>query len=131
MSGSHYQISYSQILESERKLQLSKILKLFDIKTKSNTIHKPTLMEYLNTFSSVTDDGEDSNFELEKLITNLEQVTLPEIAISQVECLAFVACYAVFSYLNKSNGCPMCRDFLTTETSIQVNDDIGNQFKLI
>ena len=97
MSGSHYQISYSQILESERRLQLSNILKLFDIKTKSDTIHKPTLMEYLNTFSSVTDDGEDSNFELEKLVTNLEQVILPEIAISQVECFAFVAGYAVFS----------------------------------
>ena len=69
-------------------------------------------MEYLNTFSSVTDDGEDSNFELEKLSTHLEQVTLPEIAISQVECLAFMTGYAVFSYLNKSNGCPMCRDFL-------------------
>ena len=89
-------------------------------------------MEYLNTFSSGnTDNDEDSNCDLEKLITNLEQVTLPEIAISQVECLAFVAGYAVFSYLNKSNGCPICRDFLTTEKSIQVNDDIGNQFRLI
>ena len=88
-------------------------------------------MEYLKTFSSVTDAGEDSNFELEKLITNLEQVTLPEIAIYQFECLAFVAGYAVFSYLNKSNGCPMCRDFLTTEKSIKVNDDIGNQFRRI
>ena len=68
MSGSHYQISYSQILESERRLQLSYILKLFDIKTKSDTIHKPTLMEYLNTFSTVTVDGEDSHFELEKII---------------------------------------------------------------
>ena len=52
MSGSHYQISYSQILESEGRLQLSNILKLFDIKTKSDTIHKPSLMEYLNTLSS-------------------------------------------------------------------------------
>ena len=75
----------------------------------------------MDTFSSGnTDNDEDSNFELEKLLTNFEQVTLPEIAISQVECLAFVAGYAVFSYLNKSNGCPMCRDFLTTRKSISV-----------
>ena len=47
MSGSHYQISYSQILESEQGLQLSNILKLFDIKTKSDTIQKPTFMEYV------------------------------------------------------------------------------------
>ena len=44
MSGSHNEISYSQILESERRLQLSNTLKLFDIKNKSDTIHKPTLM---------------------------------------------------------------------------------------
>ena len=56
MSGSHYQISYSQILESEQGLQLSNILKLFDIKTKSDTIQKPTFMEYLNTFSSGNTD---------------------------------------------------------------------------
>ena len=42
-------------------------------------------MEYLNTFSSGNDNDEDSNFELEKLLTNFEQVTLPEIAISHVE----------------------------------------------
>ena len=42
-----------------------------------------------------------------------------------------MAGYAVFSYLNESNGCPMYKDFLETEKSIQVNDDIGNQFRLI
>ena len=37
MSGSHYQISYNQILESERRLQLSNILKVFAIKYDSVT----------------------------------------------------------------------------------------------
>ena len=32
MSGSHYQISFSQILKSERRLQLSNILKVFNLK---------------------------------------------------------------------------------------------------
>ena len=51
MSGSQYQISYCQILESERRLQLSNILKLFLIKTQSDTIERPTsLLEYLSTF---------------------------------------------------------------------------------
>ena len=61
MSGSNYQISYCQILESERRLQLSNILKLFDIKTKSGTIEKTTLMEYLSSFYSINDDSEDSH----------------------------------------------------------------------
>ena len=29
---SHYQISFNQVLESERRLQLSNLLKVFDIK---------------------------------------------------------------------------------------------------
>ena len=88
-------------------------------------------MEYLSSFYSMNDDSEDSHFEIESIISNLDQLTLPEIAISQVDCLAFVAGHAVFSYLNKSNGCSMCRDFLTTDKSIQVEDDMGNQFRLI
>ena len=131
MSGSHYQISYCQILKSERRLQLSNILTLFDIKTNSGTFEKTTLMEYLSSFYSINDDSEDSHFEIESIISNLDQLTLAEIAISQVECLAFVSGYAGFSYLNTSNGCSMCRDFLTTDKSIRVEDDMGNQFRQI
>ena len=52
-------------------------------------------------------------------------------ATSQVECLAFVAGYAVFSYLKKSINCILCRKFLCTEKSLQVNDDMGSQSILI
>ena len=50
---------------------------------------------------------------------------------SQVECIAFISGYAVFSYIKKSNGYLLCRNFLTTNTSIQLNNDMDIQFRLI
>ena len=49
MSGSHYHITYTQILESERRLQLSNILKLFSLKLSSGD-GPISLKNYLNTF---------------------------------------------------------------------------------
>ena len=49
MSGSHYQISFTKILESERRLQLSNILKLFAIKNNPTSDEKPiSLKEYVS-----------------------------------------------------------------------------------
>ena len=132
MSGSQYQISYCQILESERRLQLSNILKLFLIKTQSDTIERPTsLLEYLSTFFHSNDDEHASSFDIESYLSALNEISLPEMATSQVECLAFVAGYAVFSYLKKSANCTLCRKFLVTEKSLQVDDDMGSQSILI
>ena len=98
MSGSQYHISYCQILESERRLQLSIILKLFQIKTQSDTIEKPTsLLEYLSTFFHSNDDEHAASFDVDSYLSALNEISLPEIATSQIECLAFVAGYAVFS----------------------------------
>ena len=45
MSGAQYHITYCQILESERRLQLSNILKLFSTKLKSDELVKPLSLE--------------------------------------------------------------------------------------
>ena len=104
MSGSQYHISYCQILESERRLQLSNILKLFQIKTQF--IEKPTsLLEYLSTFFHSNDDEHAASFDVDSYLSALNEISLPEMATSQIECLAFVAGYAVFSYLKKSIFC--------------------------
>ena len=71
MSGSHYLISYSQILESERRLQLSNILKLFDHKTKYDAIAKPILIEYLSTFSHANDERADCTSDIHNYISRI------------------------------------------------------------
>ena len=57
MSASHYHITYSQIFESERRLQLFNILKLFSLKLSSQGSDNPiSLSNYLNTFIENTDE---------------------------------------------------------------------------
>ncbi|KAI6656227.1 Transposable element P transposase [Oopsacas minuta] len=58
MLGSHYKISFNQILESERRLQLSNHLKVFDLKcysASSSTEGTISLKEYHNGFADGCD----------------------------------------------------------------------------
>ena len=60
MSGSNYNMSYSQVLESERRLQSANILKFFYIKRQTDTV---SLKEYLQTF--LEDNGNDTELEID------------------------------------------------------------------
>ena len=51
ISGANYHISYCQVLESEHRLKVSTILKLF-----SNQESSPTLAEFIKSFSGPTDE---------------------------------------------------------------------------
>ena len=120
MSGSHYQISYSQILETECRLQLSNILKMFAIKSDSIDGNL-SLREYLSQFAH-TDCTTEQQFicDADFYINRLNDALLPELDVSQIECLIYVAGYAVFSYFKKFNGCRTCHDFLTTNKPLVV-----------
>ena len=93
MSGAHYHITYCQILESERRLQLSNILKLFSTKLKSEEFVKPLSLEnYIKTFAeNVCGESSDSYFDFQLYLETLELIPRPQINSSQVECLAYVA----------------------------------------
>ena len=106
MSGLHYQISFAQILESERRLQLSNILKLFDLKHSSTSTEGTiSLKEYLNKFADDYDCLTQEQLDIDHYLTKLNEISLPELEVSQIECLVYRAGYSVFSYLKKSNGC--------------------------
>ena len=133
MSGSHYHITYTQILESERRLQLSNILKLFSIKLSSGESDKPiSLKNYLNTFvENDTEQGVDSNLELSHYLETLLIIPDFQISSSQLECLTYVAGYAVFSYMKKSNKCLDCQNFLTIDKHLELVNDVGSQYILV
>ena len=122
MSGSNYKISYCQILESERRLQLSNLLKFLYIKQQSENI---SLKEYLKNFAE--DDNEQTHieFDFEYVTNELNNIADPVFNTSQIECLNYVAGYAIFSYLNKSTDCRDCHNFLTSPKDIQVLNDTG------
>ena len=127
MSGSHYNISYCQILESERKLQLSNLLKfLYFEQAGSDTI---CLKEYLKSFADDKVEERHLEIDLEPFTDELLNITSPVLDNSQIECLNYVAGYAVFAYFKQSSEWFVCHNFLTSPKDIQIENDTG--FSLI
>ena len=132
MSGSHYQISFNQILESVRRLQLSNILKVFALKYGAiSSEDNISLKEYLHKFADDFDCCAEEHNDIELYLTTLNEILVPELEVSQMECLVYIAGYAVFSYFKKSNGCQSCHHLLTSDKLLEVNNDVGSQYTLI
>ena len=109
MSGSHYNISYCQILESERKLQFSNLLKfLYFEQAVSDTI---CLKEYFKSFADDNVEERHLEIDLEPFTDESLNITSPVFDNSQIECLNYVAGYAVFSYFKQSSECFVCHNF--------------------
>ena len=118
MSGFNYQISFSLSLESERRLQLSNILKVFNLKHSSTpTESTVSLKEFLNKFTDNYDCLTLEQLDIEHYLTKFNQISSPVIDVFQTECLVYIAGYAVFSYFKKSIGCRTCHGLLTSENS--------------
>ena len=109
MSGSHYNISYCQILESERKLQLSNLLKFLYIEQAgSDTI---CIKEYLKSFADDNVEERHSEIDFEYFTDELLDITNPIFDNSQIECINYIAGDAVFSYFKQSSECSVCHEF--------------------
>ena len=78
MSGSHCHITYTQILERERRLQLSNILK-FSLKLSSGE-GPISLKNNLNTFVENVSDQDSNSDKLQYLFETLQFI--PDIQIS-------------------------------------------------
>ena len=88
MSRSHNQISYNQILESERRLQLSNVLKVFAYTTEGSV----SLKEYLAQFSDNLDtiNDEQVNYDIGLYMHKLNEIPLHDFEVSQIECLIYI-----------------------------------------
>ena len=58
-------------------------------------------------------------------------ISIPDLEVYQMECLVYIAGYAVFSYFKKSNGCQSCHHLLTSDKLQEVTNDVGSQYTLI
>ena len=67
------------------------------------------IRNYLNTFIEIP--MSNSDLELPFFIETLQHIPDFQLSSSQLECLTYVAGYAVFSYINKSNKCLNCNNF--------------------
>ena len=120
-------------MESECRLQLSNLLKVFTIKYESTSFQEQfSLKEYLQQFADTSDctRNEKHQFDVEYYIDILHDVSLPNRGFSNGVSHLY-SWISVFSYSKKYNGCQFFHEFLTTDNYLEVNNDIGSEYSLI
>ena len=111
--NSNYNVSVCQVLESERVLRLSKILKLYN---QQSIIRKDraSLMHFLSTFESEQETDLDSNTGDDIDLTHYSSILTIENVNPNSEtrqALAFIGSYAAFSLMKRlSRSRSLCHD---------------------
>ena len=91
MSGSNYHVSYIQIFESERRLKISNILKMFSNPTVTST---STLKEFIESFSPLSSEQTDFEFDLDPFLSATSDLSIIECSTQVLQSLAFIAGYS-------------------------------------
>ena len=91
MSGSNYHISYLQILETERRLKLSNILKIFASQQDFGVYSIQTFIE--SYLSLDTNNGDEMDVQL--VLDEIDVLTSIECSLQTIQSLAFIAGYDV------------------------------------
>ena len=121
MSGANYHVSYLQILETERSLKVSNLLRLFSRQIVSIT----SLQEFIKTFSSLDSTDSISDEDLNPFLSrwiNFSDLSVIECNLQVLKSLAFIAGNTLPQYLKRSQPCQICRDILTTEIDLPVDE---------
>ena len=134
MSGFNYNPSVCQVLENERTLKLSNILKLFNRKTTVRN-DRASFIEFLNTFTSEQDDISDCGETVDlQIYFSIISKECPDPSLEIQQALAFISGYAAFSMMKKFiktfELCNECVLFLTQDKSLDI-EEIPPTFKLI
>ena len=126
MSGAQYHISYSQILESERRIKLSSMLMLF---SKQQDTKYVSLKELFQSFSIPPDEQLDSSLNIDIFLSVLKIIPNMPLDTSLLQSISFVGGYAVHSYIRNSN-CEACLSMLTRDKELEIVD-LEDKNKLI
>ena len=86
--GANYHISYLQILESERRLKVSNILKLISSQTVLST---SSLQEFIQSFSSTESADCSNEVDLDPFFTAILNLSGIECDSQSLQSLAFIA----------------------------------------
>ena len=127
MSGANYHISYLQILESERRLKVSSMLKLYQSSEEHISVHY-----FIKQFSNCSVDDPDSSaisiLTQERLMNLLPDLESIRYDTQTLQALAFIAGFAVHQYYKQSNKCFICLDFLTTDKDFLIEQSNDSRF---
>ena len=129
MSGTNYHVSYLQILESERRLKVSNILSMFSSQPVPST---SSFQEFIQSFSSLESADSNNDFDLDPFLHAISDLSAIECNIQVLQSLTFIAGYSVHQYLKHSQHCRICRDILTFDRDLLVDEPSTlSQFKLL
>ena len=127
MSGAHYHVSYSQIIESERRIKLSSILKIFSKKEQSDYV---SLKDMIDSCSSSSNEPSNYALNLDSYLIALKSFSTITFDSSLLQSVAFVGGYAVHSYLKQSVKCDTCMSLITQDKELEIVDT-EDTYKLI
>ena len=128
MSGSNYHVSFSQILETERRLKVSSILKLFS----QQPCKQSSLKSFFKSFSS-DETANDSHTDLNPFLSKLQDIFTAILDNETIQSLAFIAGYCVHQFFKsqKIQDCRLCLDFLTADRNLLFDPEESIKYKLI
>ena len=128
MSGAQYHISYCQILETERRLKLSRILELFSEKPAEDSI---SLKNFLESCSSTCDQDSPVSFSFETYHSAIQDYSGIELSTQLLQSLSFIAGYSVYVYYKHSDKCQSCLSFLTEDKEMEIEEPSDSKYRLI
>ena len=126
MSGAQYHITFTQILESERRIKLSSILKSFSKKQESDYVNLKGIIE---SFSIPPEEKSDS-LNLDPYLLALESFPTLTLDTTLLQSIAFVGGYAVHTYFKQCYKCEACFSLLTQDKELEIVDT-NDTYKLI
>ena len=127
MSGTNYHVSHQQILESERRLKVSNILSMFS----SQPVPSTSFQEFIQSFSSLESADSNNDFDLDPFLHAISDLSAIEYNIRVFQSLTIIAGYSAHQYLRHSQPCLICRDILTFDRDLLVDESSTlSQFKL-
>ena len=94
MSGAQYHITYSQIFESQRRLNLSNIPKLFSVQQNKSEL---SIKQFIRTFSPTTDEFVPMS--CAQYSVDIYDLNSIDLDIHVLQAIVFIGGYAVHLYL--------------------------------
>ena len=128
MSGSNYHVTYLQILETERRLKLSNILKIFASQQDSGLY---SLQSFIDSYSTPSDSCNDSEIDVQLVMEEIGDLTSIECSCQILQSLAFIAGYSVHKYLKNTQPCHVCIDFLSIDKDFLFDEESQPELTLL
>ena len=128
MSGAQYHVSLCQILDSERRIKLSNILKLF---SRESSERQTSLKSFLDSYTPACNLDPNPSLNLDLYLSTTEVNFQLELNTPLLQSFSFIAGYAVHVYYKHSSRLNTCLSLLTEDKEMEIEIPPDSKYKLI